>query len=250
MPLPPVLFEDDAVIAFDKPSGLLIAPDRWDKSREKLMDLVHAKMGEGVANVHRIDADTSGLVLCAKTKPALDFLSGQFQSKSVAKIYHALVVGLPAMDEYTVDFVLKEDDAKPGRMCVVKKHGKASVTEFTVRDRFPRPAGRASFACLECRPLTGRTHQIRVHLAASGTPILNDPFYGDETRLLLSDLKRGYKGRLDERPLIDRLALHAGSLTFTHPLTREKITVVSPLPKEFDVALKYLRKFGAVPVRR
>jgi RluA family pseudouridine synthase len=250
MPLPPVLFEDDAVMAFDKPSGLLIAPDRWDKSRENLMDLVHAKLGEEVANVHRIDADTSGLVLCAKTKPALDFLSGQFQSKSVAKIYHALVVGMPAMDEYTVDFVLKEDEAKPGRMCVVKKHGKASVTEFTVRDRFPRPAGRASFAYLECRPLTGRTHQIRVHLASSGTPILNDPFYGDETRLLLSDLKRGYKGRLDERPLIARLALHAGSLTFTHPLTREKTTLVSPLPKDFDVALKYLRKFSAGPARR
>ena len=69
--LPPVVFEDDVIIAFDKPSGLLIAPDRWDKSRENLMDLVHDRMGHGVANVHRIDADTSGLVLCAKTKPAL-----------------------------------------------------------------------------------------------------------------------------------------------------------------------------------
>ena len=243
--LPTVLFEDEALIAFDKPSGLLIAPDRWDKAKENLMDLVHGKLGEGVANVHRIDAGTSGLVLCAKTKQALDFLSGQFQSKTVAKVYHALTVGLPAMDEYTVDFVLKEDEAKPGRMCVVKKHGKASVTEFSVREKFPQPAGRASFAYLECRPLTGRTHQIRVHLAASGTPILNDPFYGDDTTLMLSGLKRGYKGRADEKPLITRLALHAGSLTFTHPLSKEKITLTSPLPNDFEVALKYLRKFGA-----
>lgn len=227
MPLPPVLFEDDAVIAFDKPSGLLVAPDRRD-----------------TAIVHRLDADTSGLVLCAKTKPALDFLSGQFQSKTVAKVYHALIAGLPATDEFTVDLVLKEDEARPGRMCVVKKHGKASVTEFTVLERFPQPAGRPGFAWLECRPLTGRTHQIRVHLAASGTPVLNDPLYGDATQLLLSNLKRGYKGRTDERPLLARLALHASALTFTHPVTRARQTITAPLPKDLGVALKYLRKFA------
>jgi RluA family pseudouridine synthase len=242
--LPPVIFEDESLIAFDKPSGLLIAPDRWDKSRENLMDLVHEKMGHGVANVHRIDADTSGLVLCAKTKPALDFLSGQFQSKTVRKVYEALTVGIPAQDEFTVDLVLKEDDARPGRMCVVKKHGKASVTDFTVRAKFPQPAGRPAFAHLECRPQTGRTHQIRVHLAAGGTPILNDPFYGNDTPLLLSGLKRGYKGRDDERPLIARLALHAAALTFTHPVSREPCTITAPLPNDLAVALKYLVKFA------
>lgn len=242
--LPPIVHEDDSLIAFDKPSGLLIAPDRWDKSRENLMGLVHDRLGHGVANVHRIDADTSGLVLCAKTKPALDFLSGQFQSKTVEKLYHALVVGQPALDDYTVDFVLKEDDAAPGRMCVVKKHGKAAVTGFRVLERFPGRAGAPGFALLACHPQTGRTHQIRVHLAASGTPILNDPFYGNDTRLLLSDLKRGYKGRDDERPLIARLALHASALTITHPASRERFTIEAPWPKDFEVAVKYLRKFG------
>ncbi len=235
--LPPVVFEDDALLVFDKPSGLLVAPDRWDKARVNLMGLVHAKLGRHVANVHRLDADTSGLLLCAKTKPALDHLSGQFQSKTVTKTYHALVVGAPTLETYTVDFVLKEDEAAPGRMCVVKKHGKAAVTEFRVLERFGR------FAFVACRPQTGRTHQIRVHLATSGTPILNDAFYGDDTRLLLSDLKRGYKGRVDEKPLIARLALHASELTFTHPATREPLTVRSPLPHEFEVALKYLRRF-------
>lgn len=237
--LPPVVFEDDALLVFDKPSGLLVAPDRWDKARVNLMGLVHARLGRNVANVHRLDADTSGLLLCAKTKPALDHLSGQFQSKTVAKVYHALVVGAPAMHAYTVDFVLKEDEAAPGRMCVVKKHGKAAVTEFRVLERF------GEFALVECRPQTGRTHQIRVHLAASGTPILNDAFYGGDARLLLSDLKRGYKGRADEKPLIARLALHASELTVTHPVTREPLTVRSPLPHEFEVALKYLRRFRA-----
>jgi 23S rRNA-/tRNA-specific pseudouridylate synthase len=263
MPLPPILHEDDAMIAFDKPSGLLIAPDRWNKARENLMGLVHEAFGHGVANVHRLDADTSGVLLCAKSKPALDFLSGQFQAKTVTKIYLALVVVLPvdrAMkvvapvrdaagglpDAFTVDLALGEDERQPGRMRVFKgRGGKACTTEFRVLERFGR------FVFLECRPLTGRTHQLRVHLAAAGAPILNDPFYGDlEIKLLLSELKRRYKGRAEEKPLISRLALHASRLTLKHPETREPVTLTAPLPHEFEVALKYLRKFGGVERRR
>ena len=281
MPLPPVIFEDDALVAFDKPSGLLVAPDRWDKSRENLMGLVHAhpRYGRTVANVHRLDADTSGLLLCAKTKPALDFLSGQFQAKTVRKTYHAFVAVLPpesAMkviapirdaagalpDAFTVDLALGEDERQPGRMRVFKgRGGEECVTEFRTLERFRgagfsaahrRPASAApapsaaSFAFVECHPLTGRTHQLRVHLAAAGAPILDDPFYGvPEIRLLLSAFKRGYKGRADEKPLVDRLALHATELTLTHPVTREPLTLRAPLPHEFEVALKYLRKFAA-----
>lgn len=250
MPLPPILFEDEAVIAFDKPGGLLLAPDRRDPSRENLPDLVRARLGPGPALVHRLDEDTSGLVLFAKTKVALDFLSGQFQAKTVGKTYQALTVGIPGPDEFTVDLVMKEDEARPGCMCVVKKHGHASLTEFTVREKFPQPAGRAGFALVECRPLTGRPHQVRLHLAVSGAPVLNDPLYGEATQLLLSGLKRGYKGGLEERPLITRLALHAGGLAFKHPLTRTRLTLTAPLPKDFEVALKYLRKFGAGAARR
>ena len=284
MPLPPIIYEDDALVAFDKPSGLLVAPDRWDKKRENLMGLVHEhpRYGHGVANVHRLDADTSGLLLCAKTKPALDFLSGQFQSKTVGKKYHAVVVVLPlerAMkviapvrdaggmlpEAFTIEVALGEDERQPGRMRVFKgRGGKDCTTEFRTLERFrgsTRPAPRrpgaegsagamaAGFAFMECRPLTGRTHQLRVHLAAAGAPILNDPFYGDpEITLRLSDLKRGYKGREDEKPLIGRLALHASELTLKHPNTREPITLQAPLPHEFEVALKYLRKFATARV--
>jgi 23S rRNA pseudouridine1911/1915/1917 synthase len=101
------------------------------------------------------------------------------------------------------------------------------------------------FAWVECSPLTGRTHQIRVHLAAIGAPVLNDPFYGDpEIKLLLSELKRRYKGRDEEKPLVGRLALHASELTLTHPVSREPVTMTAPTPHEFEVALKYLRKFA------
>lgn len=261
--LPPILYEDDVLLAFDKPGGLLIAPDRWDKKRANLMDLVHQKLGHGVANVHRLDADTSGVLLCTKEKSALDFVSGQFQSKTAKKTYHALCyvpaaetamkVGrverdasglLPA--DFTVDLALGEDEAQPGRMRVFKRRGgKASTTVFRTLERFHDRQGRA-FAWVECSPLTGRTHQLRVHLAAAGAPILGDPFYGvPDVELRLSDLKRGYKGREDEKPLLGRLALHASVLVVTHPTTRQPVTITAPLPKEFEVALKNLRRFAA-----
>src|SRR4051812_9184749 len=201
MPLPPIIYEDDAIIAFDKPSGLLVAPDRWDKKRENLMGLVHdhPRYGHVVANVHRLDADTSGLLLCAKSKPALDFLSGQFQSKTVEKKYHAVVAVLaperamkvitPVRDAagllpetFVIELALGEDERQPGRMRVFKgRGGKDCVTEFRTLERFGGGRGRlaTSYAFLECRPLTGRTHQLRVHLAAAGAPILHDVFYGD-----------------------------------------------------------------------
>jgi len=261
VPLPPIIYEDDALIAFDKPSGLLVAPDRWDKARENLMGLVHDKFGHEVANVHRLDAGTSGIVLCTKTKPALDFMSGQFQAKTVRKKYLALTVLLPperAMkfsspapvvprgadgslpDVFSVEVGLDNDEANPGRVRVFRKRGgKPSLTEFAALEKFGR------YVLCECRPVTGRTHQIRVHLAAAGAPCLNDPFYGDTSELLLlSNLKRGYKGRADEKPLIARLALHASELALTHPLTREPVVIRSGLPNDFEVALKYLRKFA------
>ena len=242
--LPPVIFEDECLIAFDKPDGLAVAAERGRPPGGHLMHAVQEKMGRDVTLVHRIDADMSGLVLCAKTKIALDFLSGQFQSKTVVKSYEALTVGVPKEDDFTVDLVMKEDEARPGVMCVVKKHGQASVTAFTVLEKFPQPAGRPGLALVGCRPLTGRPHQVRLHLAVSGAPVLNDPLYGNATQLLLSDLKRGYKGRADERPLISRLALHAAALTFTHPVSRERTTLRAPRPKDFAVALKYLQKFA------
>jgi RluA family pseudouridine synthase len=258
MTLPEILFEDDFLVAFNKPSGLPVASDRRERARVTLMDMVRDRFGRLVANVHRMDAQTSGIVLCAKTKAALDSLSGQFQSKTVRRTYCALVAlpppewlgnaASPARDEagalpaeFCVDLPLGEDAGDPGRMRVFKgRGGRPSVTQFRVIESFGR------FAWVECRPLTGRTHQVRVHLAAAGAPALNDTLYGDPgSVLLLSGLKRGYKGSGPERPLISRLALHASELGFLHPDRREPVLVAAPLPREFEVALKYLRRFAA-----
>jgi 23S rRNA pseudouridine1911/1915/1917 synthase len=259
--LPDILFEDDFLVAFDKPSGLAVVPERRGAAAS-LIGLVRARYGESVANVHRLDPETSGVVLCAKTKASLDFLSGQFQSKTVRKTHSALVGlltperaassggsvldpsgGLPA--EFTIDLAIGADEVDPARMRVFRRRGgQPAVTDFRVLESFGR------FAWLECRPQTGRTHQVRVHLAAAGAPVLNDRLYGDPSAvLLLSGLKRRYKGREAEKPLISRLALHAGHLGFVHPGTREPMEVASPLPREFEVALKYLRKFPPSPAR-
>ena len=253
---PDILFEDDFLVAFDKPSGLAVVSERRGGAAATLMGLVRGRYGESVANVHRLDPETSGIVLCAKTKVALDFLSGQFQSKTVRKTHSALVSLLPperaasaagsVLDpagslpaEFTVDLAIGADEVHPARMRVFRRHGgQPSATEFRVLEVFGR------FAWLECRPLTGPTHQVSVHLAAAGAPVLNDRLYGDSSAvLLLSGLKHRYKGRGAEKPLITRLALHAGNSGLSTRRAGNRWRSPSPLPQEFEIALKYLRKF-------
>ena len=257
MPLPPILLEDDTLVAFDKPHGLPMAPSKGAKGAENLIALVQEKYGPGVASVHRVDADTSGVAVFAKTKVALDFLSGQFQSKTAAMKYFALAVVQPAEralkdvailraandslpDIFTIELSLRDDEREPGRLRVgTGRESREGLTAVRTLERFGR------FVWLECSPVSSRPHQVRVHLAALGAPVLNDAFYGDPAvTLLLSDLKRGYKGRDEEKPLLTRLALHAGELTLKHPVTREPLTLTAPLPHEFEIALKYLRKFS------
>ena len=238
--LPPVLFEDDSLIAFDKPSGLLVAPDRWDKSKENLMDAIHEKFSPDCFNAHRLDRETSGIVLCAKTKDVLQPLCRLFESRDVVKEYTALVRGGPAEDRGTVTLALAEDANHPGQV-VVSRGGKPAETEFVVVRRWH------GFAMVTLHPLTGRTHQLRVHMAAVGAPILSDSTYGADRTLFLSHIKPGYKFKKNERekPLMRRLALHARSLRFLHPVTGAIVEIVSPLPHEFDVSIKYLDRFAS-----
>ncbi len=236
-PLPQVVFEDDDLIAFDKPSGLLAVPDRWDAALVNLMQLVHDRLDPQWANVHRLDRETSGVMLLAKHSSALRHVSEQFEFQQVRKTYLALVQPSPADEHGTIDAPLVDDERKPGRMRVAA-HGKPSQTDYGVLERL-RPA----FGWVELHPRTGRTHQLRVHLALLGCPIVADALYGSGTSVLLSDLKRNYKPTGDqERPLLDRLALHAASLTLTHPTSGKPLTISAPLPKDLQVLLKQLRK--------
>jgi 23S rRNA pseudouridine955/2504/2580 synthase len=247
----PVLFEDENLLALNKPSGLLTSPDRYDPQRPNLMKLLHAGIADGkpwaqtrrltyLMNAHRLDFETSGVILLAKNKPALVQLANLFGSEKPLKQYVALVQGAPPQEPFAVDAKLGPHPTKIGLMRVDPKRGKRSKTIVTVRELF------AGYAVVQCEPLTGRTHQVRVHLRHAGLPIVGDELYGGR-QLLLSRLKRDYQRKKNEpeRPLISRVALHAERLELPHPITGTTVSIRAPLPKDLLVAIKYLRRYGA-----
>ncbi len=237
--LPAVIYEDDALVAFAKPSGLLVVRDRWDKELANLVDLVQAAGHAEWSNVHRIDRDTSGVILFAKHRDALNHVARQFEERTVSKTYVALVSPTPKSHSGTIDAPLLDDPRRPGRM-IVGHRGAESQTDYEVLDEW-----RGRWAWMQLRPRTGRTHQLRVHMATLGSPIVCDPFYGSGEPLLLSQFKRNYRPTRDvEPPQLDRLALHAESLMLTHPTTGEPLTITAPLPDDLAFALKQLRRYA------
>jgi RluA family pseudouridine synthase len=229
-----VLYEDDRIIAFDKASGVSSIPERYIKGIS-LKEIAEERYGR-LWTVHRIDKDTSGCIVFARDAETHKALNDQFESRSTKKIYAAILEGELSDDEVTVDIPLAQDTQRPGTMRPTAR-GKASTTIFRVRERFD------GFTYAEAEPVTGRMHQIRVHARAIGLPLLVDPLYGNRTEFKLSSIKRKFKdyGR-EERPLIDRLTLHAERLTITHPVTGEPLTFEAPLPKEFRAVLTQFRK--------
>ncbi|HXD00458.1 MAG TPA: RluA family pseudouridine synthase, partial [Verrucomicrobiae bacterium] len=249
---PAVLFENEHLIALDKPAGLLVSPDRYDPERPNLMKLLHAGIERGtpwarerglsyLMNAHRLDFETSGVILLAKTKPVLIALANLFGAELTAKTYVALVHGQPVQPTFEVTAKLAPHPVKVGLIRVDEKTGKRSKTSVELLEKF------RSHSLLQCRPATGRTHQIRVHLRHAGLPIVGDALYGGSP-LLLSQLKTGYhlKPNKTERPLMERVALHAAELKFKHPVTGAEVVVTAPWPKDLTVAVKYLRRYAAV----
>ncbi len=246
----PVLYFDDHLLAIEKPSGLLTSPDRYDAERPNLMKLLHSHIARAVpwarelglsylANAHRLDFDTSGVLLLARSKEALTRLVNQFGEERPHKTYLALAQSSPYEDAFEVDARLAPHPGRPGVMRVDQQYGKRSRTMFQVRERF------VGYTWLECRPFTGRTHQIRAHLWWVKQPLVGDRVYGGKP-LWLSEFKPGYRPprRREERPLLARTALHASALELPHPITGEMVRFESPLPHDLHVALKYLRKYA------
>jgi RluA family pseudouridine synthase len=247
----PVLFEDAHLLALDKPAVLLAAPDLAEPARPSLLQLLHDAIAAGkpwavergltyLSNAHRLDPETSGVFLLAKAKDVLVQLADLFGSEKPQRQFLALVHGSPAEDQFQVNAKLAAHPSLAGAMRVDAWNGKRAETRFTVLERFARQA------LVQCEPLTDRMHQIRVHLTNTGLRIVGDKLYGGKP-LWLSRLKKDFRlkpGR-EERPLLARVALHAGQLSLPHPITGEQITITAPVPKDLRVALKYLREFGA-----
>jgi 23S rRNA pseudouridine1911/1915/1917 synthase len=228
-----VLFEDAHVIVIDKPAGLVVhpAPGHWRGTLvNALLHHCHDLAGIGgvlrPGIVHRLDRGTSGVMVAAKDDATHTALSRQFQDHSIERIYRALTRALPAADSGRIDRAIGRHVRDRKRMSVHTRSGREAVTEWRVEERFPR----AGAAWLEIRPRTGRTHQIRVHLASIGLPLAGDTVYG-----------RAHRERGRRLPRLDRPALHAAVLGFTHPATGERLRFEAPLPADLERALETLR---------
>ena len=257
----PVLYEDDDVLVVDKPAGLAVEPERWARGEAclagALLELsldragleraeepgaAHEGLGFRPRLVHRIDKETSGLVLVAKHLESERRQRTAFEAGEIDKAYLALVEGEYPLDDgesEVLDLPIAPDRRRTGRMQVSEKGGKPSQTRVSVEQRF------RGYTLMRCSPITGRTHQIRVHMCDVGFPLCVDGLYGRRDQFFLSEIKSSYRlkpGRT-EQPLIDRLTLHAYELEF--PAANERVRVRAELPRDFQRVLKQLSKVRA-----
>jgi RluA family pseudouridine synthase len=218
-PNPAILFSDEALLVINKPAGLLSIPDGYDPNKPHLRGVLEPEYGP-LWIVHRLDKDTSGVIVLARNAGTHRDLNTQFSVHRVEKIYHAIVVGTPPWNDETIHAPLRPNVGRRKRTVVDPQRGKQAVTIFRVLNRLKE------HTLLQANPKTGRTHQIRAHLYSLGYPVLVDPLYGT--------------GKAS--PFIQRSALHAQYLTFEHPETAERVSFSAPYPDDFKLALDYLRE--------
>ena len=230
-----IIFENEHFIAINKPSGLLSIPDRFGKD-PSLKTILQEQFGK-IFTVHRIDKDTSGLIIFAKDEATHKDLSQKFEGRDVEKYYLGLVNGTMMNRQGTVDIPIMEAPGKTTLMMTNKK-GKPSITNYNVLEEF------GLYSLVQFQILTGRTHQIRVHAKYLGNPIVCDELYGDGQPVLLSSIKRKFKlskNELEERPLLSRLALHSWQLKFTDAEgTNHELE--APLSKDLKALISQLKK--------
>ena len=229
-----IVHEDADLIVVDKPAGLVVHPAAGNLDGTLVNALLHHCDGQlsgigGVARpgiVHRIDKDTSGLMVVAKSDKAHEGLARQFKDHSIDRLYAAIVYGIPAPGSGTVDAWIGRSDADRKKMAVHREgRGKHAVTHYRVMERL------RGAAMVECRLETGRTHQVRVHMAHLGHPLIGDPVYGRD--------RKGFKSILETLGF-KRQALHAKRLGFIHPVTEEPLAFDSPLPADMQELLSEL----------
>ncbi len=247
-----IVYEDEDVLVVNKPTGMVVHPAPGNYTGTLVNALLYhcADSLSGVGGVrrpgivHRIDKDTSGLLVVAKHDTSHNALAAQLKTHTVSRVYYAICLGNLKEDRGTIELPIGRNPHDRKKMAVFPKglvsEGKAgtsaireAVTHYTVLERFPvgRKWGQ-SFTLVKCELETGRTHQIRVHMASQGHPLLGDPVYGGENT-------RFGKSHVD---LIHGQCLHAGSLTFIHPRTSREVQFTCPLPPEFEALLTLLRK--------
>ncbi len=230
-----IVFENDDFIALNKPSGLLSIPDRKGTD-VSLKVLLKEKYGD-IFTVHRLDKDTSGLIVFAKNEIAHKHLSLQFENRQTKKIYQGLVIGSLLEKKGSISSPIMEHPALNGTMIVHRK-GKESLTDYEVLEDF------GIYSWLQFQIHTGRTHQIRVHMKETGHPVVCDILYSDGKPVLVSSLKSKFKlskNAEEEKPILNRLALHAFQLSFKD-ISGKLIELEAPPPKDIRATLQQLVK--------
>ncbi len=235
-----IIFEDDALVVVSKPAGMLSIPDRYKHDLPNLKDYFKQMFGN-IFVVHRLDRDTSGVMVFAKNADAHRNLSMQFEDMLVKKVYYCVVSGVVGKDEMEIDIPLMSDPSTPGKS-IPSVRGKDSYTVIKVLKRY------RNATLIKCLLVTGRHHQIRAHCSAIGHPLLIDPIYGNAEEFRLSSIKRRMKLKKDteERPIISRITMHAKELAFRHPLTNEEVGFTADEPKDFAALIQVLNKYSAV----
>ena len=235
MPLD-IVYEDEHLLVVNKPAGIPVHPAPGHPRGTLISGLLFhtgrlSELGGEVRPglVHRLDKDTSGLIVVAKSDPAHQGLSSQFKAHTVHRIYHALVHDIPSPKEGVIDRPLGRDERDRKKFSPRTRRARRAVTRYKVLEEMGR------FSFLEIRPETGRTHQIRVHLKEMGHPVV-----GDKT----------YAPRREGVPPLKRQALHASILGFVHPISGEYMEFKSPLPQDIMMALRRLRSEGGAATRR
>jgi 23S rRNA pseudouridine1911/1915/1917 synthase len=237
--VPSIIYQDDDIIIVNKPANYLTIPDRHYADRPNILNFLKEKF-ERVFIVHRIDRETSGILIFARNEEAHRHLSMQFEARTCEKIYLALVEGKMMVETGVIDKPIAESQTVAGKM-VIAKRGKSSITKYKVLEVFQ------NYTLVACEILTGRMHQIRIHLQSIGYPLAIDAMYGRKGEFFLSDVKhRKFKLAKDvdaELPIMSRSTLHAHQLTVQHPTTLENVTFTVPLPKDFDAVVTQIRKW-------
>ncbi|MCL2485480.1 MAG: RluA family pseudouridine synthase [Endomicrobia bacterium] len=231
-----VIYQDDNVVVVNKPAGMIVIPDQHTYENKTLVGILKKQLNQKIWVVHRIDRDTTGVLIFAKNAETHRHLSMQFEHSQADKKYLVLLSGFLEEDEGTINKRILIED----RDVSIDDDGKESITNFKVLERFK------NYTFAEASPLTGRRHQIRVHFWSLGHPLAIDAEYGSSDPLLLSSMKRNYKVKDNEteKPLINRLTLHASELALALPGSSNKTVFSAPLPKDFEITLKQLRKYG------